>query len=113
MNKLLVALCILFSLFVQYSCGNKSDDDASVDSLATEINGDTNLFDKNAIISDIDISKLPLKVKETLVYQYSGARIKDLKLVDNGLDKIYKVELDHKGYKVNLKITANGRVLVK
>lgn len=114
MKKFALIFLLSTALFCFSACSDKSDkpvDEAdNPDSVATVAD---ELLPDAVEEKELDNSDLPAEVTETLEYQFSGCKIKEVKVSDNGIEKVYKITVKHNGEKKVLNITETGRILIK
>ena len=109
-----VLVAILFTVLFATSCGDKGKTEpANTDSTAMEINGGEELFDEKVETKEISNKELPAEVIETIEYQYSGAEIKEIEMLSNGLDVTYKITIKRNSEDILLHITETGKILIK
>jgi len=108
MKKMLILFVTILS-FALFSCSGCGDN-APKDKIPVE---DTTLFKGNIKDQSIDVKKLPEAVVNSIKNQYPDAEILTAKVIDNGLDKTYTVEIDNNGEQLKVEITETGQILIK
>jgi hypothetical protein len=103
---ILLATILSFTLFSCSGCSNNEQKEK----VPVE---KTTLFKENIKEKPIEIKQLPKEVTKSINNQYPDAKILTAKVLDNGLDKTYNIEIDNNGQQLKLEITESGQILLK